>query len=78
MKMPRGTEVGLGPVHIVLDGNLAPHKKMHSILPLFGPCLLRPSGWMDQGATWYGGKPRPRHIVLDGRYGDPAPLLKGA
>jgi len=28
--------------------------------PIFGPCLLWPNGWMDQDATWYGGKPRPR------------------
>ena len=27
--------------------------------PIFGPCLLWPNGWMDQDATWYGGRPRP-------------------
>jgi len=27
---------------------------------IFGPCLLWPNGCMDQDATWYGGKPRPR------------------
>jgi len=27
---------------------------------IFGPCLLWPNGWMDQDATWYGGRPRPR------------------
>jgi len=34
-------------------------------------------GWMDQGATWYGGiiVLGPDHIVLDG---DPAPPQKGA
>jgi len=26
---------------------------------IFGPCLLWPNGWMDQDATWYGGRPRP-------------------
>ena len=32
--------------------------------PLFGPRLLWPNGWMDQDATWYGGRPRPRpHCV---------------
>jgi len=35
-----GMEVGLGPGHIVLDGQI------------FGPCLLWPNGWMDQDATW--------------------------
>jgi len=35
MKTPHGTEVDLGPGHIVLDeGTTAPH--------LFGPCLLWP------------------------------------
>ena len=30
----------------------------------FGPCLLWPNGWMDQDATWYGGRPQPkRHCV---------------
>jgi len=28
--------------------------------PIFGWCLLWPNGWMEQDATWYGGKPRPR------------------
>jgi len=30
--------------------------------PIFGPCLLWPNGGMgmDQDATWYGGRPRPR------------------
>jgi len=32
--------------------------------PIFDPCLLwpncwMPNGWMDQDATWYGGRPRP-------------------
>jgi len=34
----------------------------HSGPPLWGPCLLWPNGWMDQDATWYAGRPRPRHI----------------
>ena len=33
--------------------------------PIVGPCLLWPNGWMDQDATWYKGRPRPSHIVLD-------------
>jgi len=32
--------------------------------PLFGPCLLWPNVWMDEDATWYGGRHRPRpHCV---------------
>jgi len=27
---------------------------------LFGPCLLRQNGWIDQGTTWYKSRPRPR------------------
>jgi len=34
---------------------------------IFGPCLLWPNGWMDQDATWYGGRPRPTpHYVRCG------------
>ena len=29
-------------------------------LPVFGRCLLWPSGWMDQDCTWHGGGPRSR------------------
>jgi len=64
-KMPLGTMVDLGPGHIVLDGDPAPppSPKGHSP-PIFGPCLLWPNGWMDQDATWYGGRPQSRrHCV---------------
>ena len=40
-KMPLGTEVDLGPGHIVLDGPSSP-RKGYSSPPLFGPCLLWP------------------------------------
>ena len=40
MKTPRGTEVDLGPVHIVLDGDpVVPHKG-HSSLPSFRPMSI--------------------------------------
>jgi len=53
-------EVGLGPGHIMLDGDLAPPpKKRAQLPPLFGPCLVWPYGWMDQDATWYRGMSRP-------------------
>jgi len=58
IKMALGMEVGLGPGHIVLDGKAAPApppKKRCTV-----PCLL----WMNQDATWYGDRPRPRrHCV---------------
>jgi len=38
--------------------------------PIFGRYLLWTNGWMNQDATWYGGRPRPRPHLLDG---DPAP-----
>jgi len=71
IKMPLGMDVGLIPGDFVFDGNPAPPKK--GKLPIFGPCLLRPNGWMDQDATWYEGKPRPDDNVLNG---DPAPPAK--
>ena len=48
IKMALGMEVALSPGDFVLDGELAPPKKGHSPLPIFGPCLLWPNGWMDQ------------------------------
>ena len=56
--MSLGMEVGLGPGHIVLGG-------YQLLLPkIFDPCLWYPNGYMDQDATWYGGRPRPRpHCV---------------
>jgi len=71
--MKLGTEVGLGPGHIVLDRDPAPPQpKGHSPEPpIFGPCLLRPNGSMDPDAIWYGGRPRPwRHCV---RWGPSSP-----
>jgi len=40
MSIPLGTEIGLGPGDIVLDGDPAPQRKGTRHLPLFGPCLL--------------------------------------
>ena len=62
IKMPLGTEVGLGPDDIVLDGDPAPPspKRGHNPSPIFGPCLLWPNCWMDQGGTWHGGGPLSR------------------
>ena len=59
-KMSLGTEVGLGLRNIVFDVDPAtPRKMATATLPNFGPCLLWPNGWMDEGAAWYGSRPRP-------------------
>jgi len=50
-----GMEVGLGPGHIVLDGDPATPASKRGTTPILGPCLLWPNGWMDQDATWCGG-----------------------
>ena len=56
-KMKLGTEVGLGPSHIVLDGDSdSPQKSKGHSPQIFGPCLLCPNSWMGQDATWYGGR----------------------
>jgi len=67
IKISVGTEVGLGPGHIVLDGNPAPPNGTQ--VPNFRPMyiIMWPNGWIDQDATWYGGRPRPRpHCVRCG------------
>jgi len=49
--MPLGTEVGLGPGNIVLDGDPAPLPKKgggQQPLPQFSAHVLWPNGWMDQ------------------------------
>ena len=51
INMSLGMEEGLGPDDIVLDGDPA------RTSPIFGPCLLWPNGWIDQGGTWQGGGP---------------------
>ena len=65
-------QVGLGPGHIVLDGEPPPrHQKGHSPT-IFGPCLLWPNGWMDQDAIWYRGRPQSTpHCVSQGPSSSP-------
>jgi len=48
IKMPLGTEVGLSPCNIVLDGNPAPPKKGHWSPPLFASYLLWPNSRLSQ------------------------------
>jgi len=61
IKMKLGMRVGLGPDHIVLDEDPGPPPpKRHSPPQKIGPCLLYTNGCMDQDATWYGDRPRPK------------------
>jgi len=47
-------------------------------LPIFGPYLLWPNGWMDQAATWYEGRLRPRPDCVTWRpSSNPLPPKKG-
>jgi len=60
--MPLGTMVGLGPGNILLHEDTVPPQGAQP--QNFGQCLLWPNGWMDQDATSYKGRPRPRsHCV---------------
>jgi len=54
-------------------GTQLPSPKRGQSPPIFGRSLLWRNGWMHQDATWYGGRPQPRRLVLDG---DPAPYPK--
>ena len=51
IKTELGMEVGLGPGHIVLDGDPAPLPKnaAEPLSPIFGPFLLWLNGWMHTG-----------------------------
>ena len=68
MKMPLGTKVDLGPGDIVLDAVAAPPPLLKGAQPpVFFPCLTWPNSWLDEDATWYGSRPRPRpHCVRRG------------
>jgi len=44
--------------------------------PVCNVGVLWPNGWMDQDATWYGSRPRPRSHCIT--YGDPPLPRKGA
>ena len=54
-------------------GTQIPLRQKEAEPPIFGPCLLWPSGSMHEDCTWYGGMPRPSEVV---RWG-PSSLLKG-
>jgi len=50
-------------------------KNGHNPHPIFGPCLLWLNGWMDQDATWYGGKTWPRRRCV--KRGPSSPRERG-
>ena len=75
IKMPFGTELGLGPRDFGLDGDPAlPPQKGADEPPIFGPCLYcgQTAGWIKIPLGMKIGLV-PGHIVL---YGDPAPSQK--
>ena len=78
IKMHLGMEVGLVPGDFVSDVDpcSSPLPKRGGASPIFGPCLLWPNGWMDQDATWYRRRPRPRQHCV--RWGLSSPPKKGA
>ena len=47
------------------------HPQNGAQLPIFGPCLLWPNGWMDQDGTWHEGRPRSRQHCA--RWGTTSP-----
>jgi len=47
-QVPLGTEIGLGPGHIVLDGETQLPSRKGAQPPLFCPCLLWPNGRPSQ------------------------------
>jgi len=76
LPLPIGTKVGVASCHIVLVSR-GPNSSTRGggrSAPAFGPCLLWPNGWMDQGGNWHGDRPRPRpHFA---RWGPGCPLQK--
>jgi len=74
IKMPFGTKVGLSLGDCVRWGS-SPPPKNGAEPPIFGPSLLWQNGCMDQAATWYGGRPRPRRHCV--RWGPNSPPQKG-
>jgi len=73
IRIPLGTEVGLGPGNTALDGDPAPPKRGTAPPPLiFGPHVRcgQTAGWINMPLSMLAGLD-PGDIVLDG---DPAPL----
>ena len=75
--MSLGMKLGLGQGDFVLVGRpYAPPPQTGAESPIFGPCLLRPNGWMNEAGTWHGGRAQPRRLCV--RWGPNALPQKGA
>jgi len=78
--MVLGMEVGLGPGHIVLDGNPAPLPKKgvepHNFRPISIVAKRLYFGYVTQDTTWYGGRSQPRRRCV--RWEPSSPSPKGA
>jgi len=48
--------------------------KLLSVLSVCNAGVLWPKGWMDQDATWYGRRPRPRRHCV--KWGPSSPLAE--
>jgi len=74
IKMKLGMEARPRPwPHCVRSGPSSPSPQKRRRPPIFGPCLLWPKGWMDQDATWHGGRSRPRPQCARGGPSSPSP-----
>jgi len=58
----------------VLYGDPAPPRPKRGTAHNFGPCLLWPTGWIDQDGTWYGDRPQPQATLC--QLGTQLPLTK--
>jgi len=58
IKMSLGMELGLGQGDFVLDGDPVAPPQKGADPQIFGPCLLRPNGWMYEAGTLHGGRPQ--------------------
>ena len=76
IKMPLGRQVGHSQSDIVLAGDPAPPPPKGSRAPNFRPCLFWPDCWVDQDATWHGGRSRPRPQCA--RWRPSSPSRKGS
>jgi len=62
--MSLGKEAGLGPGHIVLDGDPVGTQPPQQPLPTFGPCLLRPNGHPSQQLLSSCTNGRPKRLAV--------------
>jgi len=68
-----GMQVGLGPGHTVLDGDPATPPQ-RGTAPKFRPISVV-AKWLDEDATWYGGRPQPRRLCVRWGLSSPCPKM---